>query len=231
MLLPNNCKLELPPKQATPFFVDKLTQIALHLEKKFTLEELTPMQRFIIARDQAHFKCFFFSGDRPGDLGRVKVPEVLHFPNDDGFFFNQIWGKVLRDGDKNVFDTRRNSQVVICPIKGIEGYLAVARQLQIHLTKGYLFRPTNPEGGTVDSPFSSSTAEARLKLYLNEMGADDGETLHGFRSGSAIMLALTGADISEIMEHVGWARRHSSLYYLQLASFKSLWCFSTTSIR
>jgi len=145
LLLPNNCKLELPPKQATPFFVDKLTQIALHLEKKFTLEELTPMQRFIIARDQAHFKCFFFSGDRPGDLGRVKVPEVLHFPNDDGFFFNQIWGKVLRDGDKNVFDTRRNSQVVICPIKGIEGYLAVARQLQIHLTKGYLFRPTNPK--------------------------------------------------------------------------------------
>ena len=30
-------------------------------------------------------------------------------------------------------------------------------------------------------------------------------------------MALTGADRSEIMEHVGWARRHMALYYLQLA--------------
>ena len=49
------------------------------------------------------------------------------------------------------------------------------------------------------------------------MKADDGETLHGFRSGCAITLALTGADLPEIMEHVGWARRHTALYYLQLA--------------
>ena len=49
------------------------------------------------------------------------------------------------------------------------------------------------------------------------MRADDGETLHGFPSGCAITLALTGADLSEIMDHVGWTRRHSALYYLQLA--------------
>lgn len=36
------------------------------------------------------------------------------------------------------------------------------------------------------------------------MKADDGETLHGFRSGCAITLALTGADLSEMMEYVGW---------------------------
>jgi len=49
------------------------------------------------------------------------------------------------------------------------------------------------------------------------MGAEDGERLHGFRSGCVITLALTGADLSEIMDHVGWARRHTALYYLQLA--------------
>jgi hypothetical protein len=49
------------------------------------------------------------------------------------------------------------------------------------------------------------------------MGADDGKTLHGFRSGCAITLALTGADVSEIMDHVEWTRRHTALYYLQLA--------------
>ena len=69
----------------------------------------------------------------------------------------------------------------------------------------------------MDSPFSSATAEARLKSYLKKMRADDGETLHGFRSGCAITLALTGADLSEIMDHVGWTRRHTALYYFQLA--------------
>ena len=61
----------------------------------------------------------------------------------------------------------------------------------------------------MDSPFNYSTAE--------EMVVDDGATLYGFRPGCAITLALTGADVSEIMEHVGWARRHTALYYLQLA--------------
>ena len=159
----------------------------------------------------------FFSGDRPGDLGQVKVPEILRFPNDDGFLFNHILGKTLRDGDSNVFGVRRNPQSVICPVKGVEQYVEVARELGVDLTKGYLFRPTTSNNGVQDSPFSSSAADARLKVYLKQMKADDGETLHGFRSGCALTLALTGADLSEIMEHVGWARRHTALYYLQLA--------------
>ena len=49
------------------------------------------------------------------------------------------------------------------------------------------------------------------------MGIHEGEILHGFRSGCAITLALTGAELSEIMDHIGWNRRHTALYYLQLA--------------
>ena len=67
----------------------------------------------------------------------------------------------------------------------------------------YLFRPTTPQGGVIGAPFSSSAAEVRLKVYLKQMGADDGETLHGYRSGCAIALALSGVELSEIMDHVG----------------------------
>jgi hypothetical protein len=93
----------------------------------------------------------------------------------------------------------------------------IAWQLGIDLTRGYLFRQTTPDLGIRDSPFSSSAAEARLKVYLQEMNVDEGETLHGFRSGCAITLALSGAELSEIMDHVGWSRRHTALYYMQLA--------------
>ena len=175
------------------------------------------IDRFIVARDQAYFKLAFFSGDRPGDLGHVKVPEILRFPNDDGLLFNHVWGKTLRDGDDNVFGVRRNVQTIICPIRGIECYMDIVRQLGIDLTRGYLFRPVTPTCGIQDSPLSSSAAEARLKAYLHEMQADDGETLHGFRSGCAITLALSGTDLSEIMDHVGWSCRHTALYYMQLA--------------
>ena len=137
---------------------------------------------------------------------QVKVPEILRFPNEDGFLFNHVWGKTLRDGDSNVFGIKRNPQTKICPVQGIEYYMAMAQQLRIDLTRGFLFRPTTPQGGILDAPFSSSAAEARLKGYLKEMGSDDGETLHGFR-----------AELSEIMDHVGWTRRHTALHYLQLA--------------
>lgn len=49
------------------------------------------------------------------------------------------------------------------------------------------------------------------------MKADTGETLHGFHFGCEITLALTGVDLAEIMDHVGWTRRHTALYYMQLA--------------
>ena len=49
------------------------------------------------------------------------------------------------------------------------------------------------------------------------MGSDNGETLSGFRSGGVITLALSGIELSEVMDHVGWTQRHTALYYLQLA--------------
>lgn len=71
-------------------------------------------------------------------------------------------------------------------------------------------------------PFTSAAAEAHFKIYLKKtwkMGANDGETLHGFRSGCAITLALTGADpyLFEIMDHIRWANGHTALYDMQLA--------------
>ena len=99
----------------------------------------------------------------------------------------------------------------------IEQYLDAARQIRNDLKHGYLFPPTTPNGGVQGSLFTLAAAEARLKIYLKKMGADDGEALHDFRSGCAINLALTGADLTEIMHHVGWANRHTALYYMQLA--------------
>ena len=169
-----------------------------------------------MALDQACFKNDVFSGDRPGDLAQVKVYGILRFPNDICFPFNHAWGRTLRDGDENVFGIRRNLHTTICPTRGIEQYIEEAREMRVDLTRGYLFRSPTPSGGIHDFPLRSSTAEARLKEYLKDMGADEGETLHGFRSGCAITLAFKGAALSEITENVGWSRRHTAAH-IQLA--------------
>jgi hypothetical protein len=86
-------KARVTPKQATPFLIDKLDRLALHLNRLAEVTTISPSQRFLIARDQVYFKAVFFSGDRPGDVSLVQVPEILRFPNDDGLPLNHVWGR------------------------------------------------------------------------------------------------------------------------------------------
>ncbi|KAK3745533.1 hypothetical protein QZH41_002902 [Actinostola sp. cb2023] len=176
-----------------------------------------PSDLFILARDQAFFKTLFFSGDRGSDLGVVKTPEILRFPDDSGFLFNHIWGKTLREGSSNVFGIRRHQNHALCPIAAIETYMAVASELGIDLTRGYLFRPTDPRGNVVDKPFAHPAAESRLKSYLAQANLDEGETLHSFRSGCAITLAMSGVGLADVMGHIGWRSDKTALYYLKLS--------------
>ena len=72
------------------------------------------------------------------------MPEILRFPYDDGFLFNHVWGKTLIDGGNNVFGIKRNPQTAICPVRGIEYYMTVVKQLQIELTRGTSFTQPLP---------------------------------------------------------------------------------------
>ena len=170
------------PKQATPLFLDKLLLLSRHLDRKMSSPSVTPTNLFILARDQAFFKSLFFSADRGNDLGLVQTQEILRFPQDDGFLFNHVWGKTLRDGASNMFGIRRHPNPSLCPVKAIETYIAVSAELGMTLRNGFLSRTTNAQGHVVNKPFTSSSAEARLRLYLKEAGLDEGETLHTFRS-------------------------------------------------
>ena len=41
-------------------------------------------------------------------------------------------------------------------------------------------------------------------------------TLHGFKSGAAVSLALSRASLHEIMDHVGWKNPQTALHYITL---------------
>ena len=210
-------RAHIVPKQAVPFFLSKLLLLARLWDRKMADPSVNPSGLFILARDQAFFKTLFFSADRGSDLGCVKTEEIMRFPKDDGFLFNHVWGKTLQDGTSNVFGIRRHSNPQLCPVKAIETYVAVASELRITLSDGYLFRPTNHQGHILNKPLTSSSAEARLKYYLKDAKIDEGETLHSFRSGSAITLALSGSQLADVMSRVGWSNKGTALYYMKLA--------------
>ena len=80
-------------------------------------------------------------------------------------------------------------------------------------------RHSNPQlqDHIINKPLTSSSPEARLKYYLKDAKIDEGETLHGFRSGSAITLVLSGSQLADVMSHVSWSNKGTALYYMKLA--------------
>ena len=133
-------------------------------------------------------------------------------------YLNMSGGKTLRDGSSNFFGIRRHQNPALCPVKAIETYMAISAELGLDLSHGFLFRPTTPRGTIVNKQVSSSAIQARLQLYLKDASLYEGETFHRFRAGAAIKLALSGAQLAEIMAHVGWRNPSTASYYLKLAN-------------
>lgn len=205
------------PKQASPLFLNKLVLLGRHIERKISVQGISASELYILARDAAFFKTLFFSGDRANDLCFVKTQEILRFPHDDGLLFNHIWGKTLRDGSSNLSGIRRHPNPSLCPVKALETYTPISSELGLDLTNGFLFRPTTPQGHIINSQLTSSAMQSRLRVYLTQAGIDSGETVHSFRSGAAISLALSGGQLADVMSHVGWNTPQTALYYLKLA--------------
>ncbi|CAC5380820.1 MTH [Mytilus coruscus] len=75
----------------------------------------------------------------------------------------------------------------------MENYVKFCKKHDIALTGGYFFRPlASSQNDILDAPFSSSAANAKLKLYLKDLDMWEGETPHSTRSGCALTLAWLG---------------------------------------
>ena len=111
----------------------------------------------------------------------------------------------------------RHSNPNICPIRALELYVKISTTLQINLSNGFLLRPLSPRGTVVYQQLSTSAIQLRLREHLINASIYEGETLHTFRAGAAITLALSGSQLADSMTHVGWRTAPSASYYLKLA--------------
>lgn len=110
-------------------------------------------------------------------------------------------------------------EVPICPVRGLELYFDVCKSLTIKICPGFLFRSVTKSGNISPKHVDSEAAQARLSVYTTSLGdqlSGDRYTLHGFRSGAAVSLALSGVSLREIMDHVGWKNSSTALHYIKL---------------
>lgn len=208
-------KAHVMPGQAKPMFLPKLADIFFYIGRQLEGKVSSPASRFILARDQALFKLMFFGGDRAHDSGVMLSQELRELPGGSGFLIRHTWGKTHNVSNPKVFSILRSKDVNICPVRGIEVYLATARDMGIDLSTGYLFRPVFRDVVREQS-LSYEAIYARLKYYLGILGLDEGETPHSFRGGCALSLqACVGNDdgVASLMQHIGWATEASARHY------------------
>ena len=117
-------KARVTPHQAEPILVGDLAIISNHIEHMLLHNEISAIQIFVQARDQALFKALFFAGDQGADLLLTKVSNILPLPDNSGFLCNHAWTKSLRSGDANVFAFKRGSNKTVCPVRELEVYVS-----------------------------------------------------------------------------------------------------------
>ena len=203
------------PKQAIPIFFEKLTRLCAYLREKAFQKDISPVSRFLHARDLAFFCLDFYAGDRASDLGRVFTKEVLTSADGQFLLFRHTFGKTLRGKDTNIFKVKRCENPIVCPVGNIKLYVNMCDLMAINLRDGYLFRVTDRKGLVTESPFMGSAVSNRLTLHLKSLNLYQGESAHSFRSGCAITFALLGVSQEDVARHVGWKSLATAEYYSQ----------------
>ena len=70
-------RARVTPRQATPVLLADVQVISRHvLTQLMNSHSLNKTQIFVLARDQAFFKCLFFAGDRAADLLSSKFSDI-----------------------------------------------------------------------------------------------------------------------------------------------------------
>ena len=209
----------MTPRQAEPVLVSDLEVLSRHIQSELSQNCTDPLQAYILARDQAMFKALFFSSDRAADLLGLLTHTILKFPDNSGLLFNQVWTKTLRAGNSNVFALKRGSNPLICPVSGLEMYFRVCKAIKIKVSSGFLFRSVSKQDNITCKVLEPSAAQARLDLYVEHLKGSLTSarfTLHRFRSGAAISMALADISLDQIMDHVGWKSIKTALHYIKL---------------
>lgn len=145
------------------------------------------------------------SGSRGGDLGLITTDNCFEISGSEGILVSQTSEKVANVDNPRNFLMIPSEDSDICPVANLKIYMGVAQDLNISLSRGYIFRIRDKSTRQiVNQPVTSSCMSERLKMHLTSLDLYEGETSHSSRRGCVITLRMLGVDDEGINHHVGW---------------------------
>jgi hypothetical protein len=206
---------EVVVKQARPTFMFQLKAVISMMDMALKYGRLPAQEAWNIRVHQCIFLGVFFVTGRSFDLTRCKGLNILVVKEHVNWVLNHTIGKTVRDMPR-VASLICHSDPDLDPVSHFERLLEMATALGIkQLCDTLLFRIYDKTGNLSASSISTRAVNDAVRKYWQLAGIYDGHTIHGVRTGSAIELALRGAPVHEVAEHVGWSEE-TCRHYLRL---------------
>lgn len=159
-------------------------------------------------RDRALLLLGFWRGFRSDELINLRV-EFIEIKPGEGMTCFLPRSK----GDRQLEGRQYNCPALskLCPIEAVQDWINLAQ-----LTEGPLFRNINRWGHLSDSGLAAGSVIPMLRQLFLQAGVANSELFssHSLRRGFANWARLSGWDIRELMNYVGWRDVKTVMRYL-----------------
>lgn len=176
-------------------------------------------ERAVILHDRAFILDAFRTTLRGTQAGHTLVQQVIWLPNKDGLLFGYTWGKTLRNGSKQTFAVRRETDDVhLCLVTAVEDMMAAALTAGWNMSSGYLFRDLHTRQRLPweqAPPLSAQKGTAILQRWLKRLGIAE-LSMHSLRAGGALYRHFEGEELEDIMLQAYWKSPATAERYLQV---------------
>lgn len=159
-------------------------------------------------RDRALVLLGFWRGFRSDELASLCI-EFIEIKPGEGMACYLPRSKGDRQLEGRKFSCPALSR--LCPVEAVEDWLALSK-----LTTGPLFRKIDRWGHLSEAGLVPSSIIPMLRRLLSQAGIADAEDFssHSLRRGFALWAGMSGWDIRELMNYVGWRDVKAAMRYL-----------------
>lgn len=198
-------------------------QVAVENRARFSEPiKLAPFLR--ILQDSAWFAIQFRSLNRGSELSNLRVGGTVFGPNKCCVGFQFSFSKVMRDGSSHEFGVSARENDITCPVLNFTRYVTASKSFfqwdwESHVG-AFVFDSFSKNGVRSGNPVSAGAMAQRFKAYLVEFEMNDSaslgvlESLHGLRAGGALVLALEGKSLADIMSQGFWKSPQTAIHYI-----------------
>ena len=200
----------VPEKRARPLELAVLQQVDQWLETAIAnalrMGDHPGLLRH--TRNRSLMLLGFWRGFRSDELANLRI-EFIEIKPGEGLTCFLPRSKGDRDLEGRSFSCPALSR--LCPVEAVEDWLALSK-----LTAGPLFRKIDRWGHLSEAELTPSSIIPMLRKLLSQAGVTDAEAFssHSLRRGLAQWAGMSGWDLRELMNYVGWRDVKAAMRYL-----------------